>query len=80
MTTYGHKKRKARKQHSCWWCAEKINTGETYPRWVWVADGRKTEIKVHPECARAWNGCEPNYECDFGENVRGEILAKEGVA
>ena len=51
----GYEKRKARKKHQCWWCAEPIEPGTTYARWGWPDEGTVTEIKVHTECGDAWD-------------------------
>ena len=49
----GDEQRKARKLHTCDWCATHIIAGETYQRWMWV-DGRDAiPTKVHLDCLAA---------------------------
>ena len=45
--------RTARKPHRCTNCAEVIEPGEVYKRWMSVEDGRATKNKMHPECLEA---------------------------
>jgi hypothetical protein len=42
--------RKARKEHRCIWCPEKINAGEQYQDERSVYDGQMQDHKWHPEC------------------------------
>lgn len=42
--------RTARKPHRCMNCAETIEAGTTYQRWMSVDDGHAQENKMHPEC------------------------------
>lgn len=42
--------RKARKQHRCTYCAEQIEVGEKYYRWMSVNEGKAFTNKMHPEC------------------------------
>ena len=72
----GYKKiSKCRKEHTCYWCGEKIEKGQSYRRWCWVDDGLE-EIKVHPECADAWSSAAEEeggfYETMAYENERGK--------
>lgn len=60
---------KARKDHKCYWCGNKIKKGKTYHRWACFTDGTAFAIKVHLECKDAWDvGMkeEPSY---YGEEV-----------
>jgi len=41
---------KARKEHQCIWCGEKILIGETYRREKSVYDGNMQDHKWHLEC------------------------------
>ena len=60
----------ARKPHRCWWCAERIEPGEKYNRWVWK-DGRDLlAVKCHPECYDAWAEI-GGEEVDYGDFCRG---------
>lgn len=43
---------KARKPHTCTWCGQQINPGDTYKRWNSV-DGKWFTNKMHPECHEA---------------------------
>lgn len=46
--------RKARKQHKCTNCAEMIDTGDEYVRWMSVESGDKAYAnKMHPECLKS---------------------------
>jgi hypothetical protein len=65
---------KARKQHVCVWCGEKIEVGETYLHEKSVYDGSMQDHKWHIECEKACdeeNGC---GECEIypGESERPE--------
>lgn len=42
---------KARKQHSCSWCATAIKPGQPYCRWFTY--GENVTSRLHPECYRA---------------------------
>ena len=42
--------RTARKQHRCTYCAELIEVGAQYLRWMSVDDGKAMANKMHPEC------------------------------
>lgn len=41
---------RARKQHKCTSCGEKIEAGEQYKKWVSFDDGSAYTNKMHPEC------------------------------
>jgi len=43
-------KRTARKPHRCTYCAEQIDVGAQYERWMSVSDGKASTNKMHPEC------------------------------
>jgi len=66
-------KPKARKEHRCVWCYQKIIIGETYRREKSVYDGEIQNFAWHLECDEA---CKEEYkisgECEFspGENDR----------
>lgn len=45
--------RTARKQHRCMNCAELIEIGDTYQRWMSADDGQAVTNKMHPECLSA---------------------------
>lgn len=62
----------ARKQHTCWWCGDPIEPGETYRRWLWKDRGDVEAVKVHDDCYAAWKTLEPgDNEVDFAEFCRG---------
>lgn len=42
--------RTARKQHRCTYCAEHVEVGTQYERWMSVDDGKAFTNKMHPEC------------------------------
>jgi len=46
--------KKARKSHTCWWCGEQIEKGHPYIKWVNVDGNDFFQVKVHPECQKAW--------------------------
>jgi len=46
---------KARTEHLCSWCNEKIKKGKPYSRWRWFDNGDTSVVKVHPECLEALN-------------------------
>lgn len=45
---------KAKKEHVCVWCGEKIGIGETYRREKSVYDGDMQNFSWHPECDAAF--------------------------
>ena len=47
--------RKARKQYRCMNCAEAIEIGTEYKRWMSVDDGKALTNVMHPECLDALN-------------------------
>ena len=65
---------KARKEHQCIWCGEKILTGEKYRREISVYCQEIQDQAWHLECVedcRALNGME-DFEIYPGENERPE--------
>lgn len=46
-------KRKARKEHKCIWCGQKIEVGETYIAEASIYDNDFQYSKWHPECREA---------------------------
>ena len=65
---------RARKQHTCSWCGQKIEPGESYVRQRLIFEGEPVTNKFHPECdeassivAREEGGC---FTFDPGENER----------
>lgn len=68
---------KARKQYSCWWCGQHINSGDEYARWLWK-DGGLLVVRAHPECKNMWDEYsheygEP-YETGFANHDRPQIM------
>lgn len=56
MTTTNHETIKAaKKAHTCEWCGERINVGESYVRYRWFHDGEAGTNRMHPECDGACN-------------------------
>jgi len=50
--------RSARKTHRCTYCAEQIEVGAQYQRWMSVDDGNVVTNKMHPEClSHLESGC-----------------------
>lgn len=45
--------RTAKKPHSCSWCAQRIDAGQSYIRWRWYDGGDASTVKMHPECHEA---------------------------
>ena len=45
----------AKKVHSCSWCDQRIDTGESYFRYRWFDGGDAGTVKLHPECKQAWD-------------------------
>jgi hypothetical protein len=45
--------RKARTEHRCTWCGQKILQGEKYLRWASYDGGYCDTNKMHPECHEA---------------------------
>lgn len=48
--TVRHEHRKARKEHRCTWCGQKILAGEKYHFFVVIYEGEAQSNKFHPEC------------------------------
>ena len=44
---------RARKQHVCDWCGEKIEPKTKYWRWFGVVEGDASTTKMHEECSEA---------------------------
>ena len=73
--------RTARKQHRCTYCAEQIEAGEQYLRWMSVNDGKAATNKVHPECLAileedAYGGY---FEYDLYGGERPPMTKEKGV-
>lgn len=74
------KNMKARKQHKCDWCNEKILPGEVYERSAGVSEDGMYCISLHLECRtamnlsvdkwREWSGGD-NWSFDLGCGKRG---------
>lgn len=58
------KQQKARKEHQCIWCPEKIAIGEIYVREFGFCDGSVQCNCWHPECRYAFS----EYSHQTGEN------------
>lgn len=69
---------KARKNHVCIWCPEKILKGEKYHLQAGVYDGEMQTCRYHPECFEA--ACEGfrKGDCDFEPQAakRGSLEAQ----
>jgi hypothetical protein len=64
---------KARKEHVCIWCGEKILIGEKYHRESGAYDGQLQDSKWHLECnldALEFFRTSHEYEFQVGENER----------
>ena len=65
---------KARKDHVCSWCAQKILAGSTYLRWASMYDNSCGTNKMHQEChAAACDGEYGQWEYTPGDNERPEV-------
>lgn len=53
FTELSHATRKARKEHRCEWCGEKIEKGQDYFNYTGIGDGGFQNNKVHLECLNA---------------------------
>lgn len=53
FTELSHATRKARKEHRCEWCGEKIEKGQDYFNYTGIGDGGFQDNKVHLECLDA---------------------------
>jgi hypothetical protein len=69
--------RRARKQHACSWCGQKIEAGDSYDNQAVIFEGEMCVNKFHPECGEAAQeagreegGC---FEFMPGENERPQI-------
>lgn len=56
MSTIGYQHRRARKEHHCSWCGEKILVGERYARWLWKSGGDFGPVLMHFECENQSDG------------------------
>lgn len=83
MTSWAHRAVKARKNHRCLWCKERIHKGTPYVLEEYADGSEHGRNRYHPECRAAvlrmdheeidwWNdeGCIPEY-------VRGGTILKE---
>jgi hypothetical protein len=66
----------AQKQHTCFWCGEKILPKTKYEKWKYLnSDGPPTTVKCHAECCISWNRASEEdgypYEVAFAEHCRG---------
>lgn len=57
-------KHKARKEHKCIWCGEKILIGETYSYSVGIFCGEFYSNKMHLDCNKVCCSPENDYCCD----------------
>jgi len=80
MTHTDTKRIKARQPHRCSSCAETIDAGTVYARWVTFDDGAETN-KMHEECLAmhenaAIANSEPSWEYEHHGHERPIALAK----
>jgi len=65
----------AQKKHTCNWCLESINAGDTYYRYRSFHDNAASTVKMHPECKDAAHEMilieGGSFEFDDGEQRRG---------
>jgi hypothetical protein len=80
MTLIKHtKNRKAKKEHLCNFCCEKIDVGELYD-YQFNTDGNEAwEFKSHLDCLNLYSRLRLDYSDDFdsdwfSEDVRSELL------
>lgn len=65
--TIAHEWRKARTEHRCIWCGEKIESGEYYFHWRGIFEGNISSNDWHKECNAAadsvdlHDGFEPHF-------------------
>lgn len=80
FTLLEQKHPKARKEHICEWCGEKINIGEKYYRYKGIYDGDFQDTCMHLECELASQKffAENIYEDEFTpyEFKRGSVEEK----
>lgn len=55
------KRRKARKAHSCEWCATAIEVGEEHEYWSGVYDGEFSQQRMHLDCFIAAQKSQDDY-------------------
>jgi len=48
--------RRARKDHQCDWCSEKIEAKTKYFAWFGIIEREPASTKLHPECKEAAKG------------------------
>lgn len=65
--------KRAKKEHKCSWCGEKILLGESYKRWRWYDSSDVTTCKLHDECFNVHSDKVTEGECEFSlyDNCRG---------
>ena len=66
--------RKARTQHRCTNCGQKIEAGEDYARWASYDDGRCFTNKMHPECLDSLQYDGGNFEYMLYSGERPDVL------
>ncbi len=73
--------RKARKPHRCTYCAEQIEVGDQYLRWMSVIDGKAITNKMHPECLTFLeeDACGGYFEYIPYEGERPPMTKQKGV-
>lgn len=79
--------RTARKSHRCTYCAEQIEVGEQYLRWMNVDNDKAVTNKLHPECLAFLeeNACGEQFEYPLYEGERpigmntDSVIRKESV-
>lgn len=71
--------RKARVKHICTNCAQPIEPGEKYVRWMSVDDSMFTN-KMHPECLKALQDAADGYSWEY-EAFGGErpVVDPDGI-
>ena len=76
MSAHTSTKRKARKEHACYWCGEPILIGEQYMDEKGIGDDGSYGYRMHVECRIALYGlCDPFwwlYSADPGIMKRGK--------
>jgi hypothetical protein len=65
---------KLRKRHSCEWCGEAIEVGESCILRKYTFDGQFNNSRQHPECNTAMKNSDLGWEksFEFGQQLRGK--------
>lgn len=66
---------RARKRHSCSWCAQRIERGEVHRQYTYIGEDGPCRVRLHQECYAAFQAYEKieqgGFEFSPGDFTRG---------